>query len=119
MLVTISGLPGSGKTTVARLVAEALGLEHVYAGDIFRKQAEAHGLSLEEYLRQAETDPSIDRELDDQMRRRAERDNAVLEGRLSGYVADQAGMPALRVFLDASEPVRAERIAGRGGGATA
>jgi len=119
MLVTISGLPGSGKTTVARLVAEALGLEHVYAGDIFRKQADAHGLSLEEYLRRAETDPSIDRELDDQMRRRAERGNAVLEGRLSGYVADQAGMPALRIFLDASEPVRAERIAGREGGATA
>jgi predicted cytidylate kinase len=119
MLVTISGLPGSGKTTVARLVAEALGLEHVYAGDIFRKQAEAHGLSLEEYLRRAETDPSIDRELDDQMRRRAERGNAVLEGRLSGYVADLAGMPALRVFLDASEPVRAERITGREGGATA
>ena len=31
MLITISGLPGSGKTTVARLVAAELGLEHVYA----------------------------------------------------------------------------------------
>ena len=40
MLITISGLPGSGKTTVARLVAAELGLEHVYAGNIFRRQAE-------------------------------------------------------------------------------
>ena len=71
MLITISGLPGSGKTTVARLVARALGLEHVYAGDLFRKQAEAEGLTLEEYARRAETDHSIDRRLDEQMRGRA------------------------------------------------
>ncbi len=118
MLITISGLPGSGKTTVARLVAQALGLEHVYAGDIFRRQAEAHGLSLEAYLRQAETDPSIDRELDAQMCRRARAGNAVLEGRLAGFMAARAGAPALKVFLDASERVRAERIAAREGGAT-
>jgi predicted cytidylate kinase len=116
VLITISGLPGSGKTTVARLVAEALALEHVYAGDIFRRQAEAEGLSLEEYARRAETDHSIDRRLDAQMRARAERGNAVLEGRLAAFMADEAGVPALRVFLDAPEAVRAARIADREGG---
>ena len=118
MLITISGLPGSGKTTVARLVAETLGLEHVYAGDIFRKQAEAAGLSLEEYARRAETDHSIDRRLDDVLRARAAHGNAVLEGRLAAFMAEEAGVRALRVFLDAPEPVRAERIAGREGGDT-
>jgi len=118
MLITISGLPGSGKTTVARLVAAALGLEHVYAGDMFRRQAEAHGLSLAAYLKKAEIDPSIDRELDAQIQKRAAAGNAVLEGRLAGFMADQAEARALKVFLDASESVRAERIAGREGGAT-
>ena len=117
MLITISGLPGSGKTTVARLVAQALGLEHVYAGNIFRRQAEVSGLSLEEYVRRAETDRSIDRELDRQMEVRARQGQAVLEGRLAAFRADRAHAPALKVFLDASEEVRARRITGREGGA--
>jgi cytidylate kinase len=116
VLITISGLPGSGKTTVARLVARDLRLEHVYAGDIFRRRAEEAGLSLEEYQRRAERDHSIDRALDDEMRDRARRGNAVLEGRLAAFVAEEAGVRALRVFLDAPEPVRAGRIAGREGG---
>ena len=117
MLITISGLPGSGKTTVARLVARDLGLEHVYAGNIFRRQAEAHGLTLQEYLRRAETDPSIDRELDRQMETRAARGDAVLEGRLAAFMADRAGAAALKVFLEASEDVGASRITGGDGGA--
>ncbi|MGH7896197.1 MAG: (d)CMP kinase [Candidatus Binatia bacterium] len=119
MLITISGLPGSGKTTVAQLVAAELGLEHVYAGNIFRRQADEAHLTLAEYLRRAETDPTIDRQLDDRMRERARAGDAVLEGRLAAFVAAEAGVPALRVFLDCSEPVRAARIATREGGATA
>jgi cytidylate kinase len=53
------------------------------------------------------------------MLHRAAHGRAVLEGRLTAYIAEQAGVPALKVFLDATEDVRAERIAGREGGATA
>ncbi len=119
MLITISGLPGSGKTTVARLVAKELGLEHVYAGNIFRGQAEKAGLTLEAYLKRAETDPTIDRQLDDRMRDRARTGRAVLEGRLAAFIAGQAKVDALKVYLDASEAVRAARITDREGGVTA
>src|SRR5262249_18807465 len=53
------------------------------------------------------------------MEARAVRGDAVLEGRLAAFMADRAGIPALRVFLAASEAVRATRIREREGGAAA
>src|SRR2546429_5149633 len=119
VLITISGLPGSGKTTVARLVAQELGLEHVYAGDLFRRQAEAAGLTLEEYARRAETDHSIDRRLDDAMRARARRGDAVLEGRLAAIVAEEAGGAAPRGFPEAPRPRPPAPLPRREGGGAA
>src|SRR5262249_31965618 len=119
MLITISGLPGSGKTTVAQLVARELELEHVYAGNVFRRQAEASGLTLEEYLRRAETDASIDRELDRRMEERAAAGHAGLEGRLAACGAAGGGAPALGVFGAAGGGVGARRISDGEGGAAA
>jgi len=39
MLITLSGLPGSGTTTAARIVCRDLDVEHVTAGMIFRNLA--------------------------------------------------------------------------------
>jgi len=113
MLITLSGEPGSGKTTVARLLARDLGLAHVYAGDLYRREAERRGLSLPEFNALCERDHSIDRELDARMVEVARRGNVVLEGRLAGFFAAQERLGALKVWLTASEKVRAERVARR------
>lgn len=112
MLVTISGPPGGGKSTVAAALAEILEHEHVSGGDIFRATASERGLSLAEFNAMAEEDPTIDRELDRRIRERArEADNLVLESRLSGWMAgDYAD---LKVWLNAPMDVRATRIADR------
>lgn len=115
MLITISGLPGSGKTTVARLVSTQLGLKHVYAGDLFRREAERRELTLEDYGRLAEEDHEIDRALDRAMLLVAHEGNVVLEGRLAGFMAHRESLEALKVRLEAGEQVRAERIAKREG----
>lgn len=119
MLITISGTPGSGKTTVARLLAQRLGVPHVYAGDIYRAEAEKRGISLAELNALAERDHSIDRALDASMAAYARSGGVVLEGRLAGFIADEERVDALKVWLTASDAVRAERVAGREGQNTA
>jgi cytidylate kinase len=109
----VSGLPGSGTTTVARGAASALGLEHVDAGTLFRDMAADHGLTLAEFGRHARDHPEVDVELDARMAKRGRQGRCLLEGRLSGWVATVEGLDALRVWIDCSEEVRAHRVAER------
>lgn len=112
MLVTISGPPGSGKSTVATAVADAFDFEHVSGGDIFRSLAAERGYTLREFNELAETDDRIDRDLDRRLRETArDRDDVVLESRLSGWMAGEHA--DLRVWLDAPLAIRAARIADR------
>lgn len=113
MLITISGVPGSGKTTVGKLLSQSLGLPHIYAGDVYRQQAQQRGLTLEQLNELAESDHTIDRALDDRMADYAKQGNAVLEGRLAAFVCLRAGVDAFKVWLTASDEVRAKRVAER------
>jgi cytidylate kinase len=115
MLITISGVPGSGKTTVARLLSQRLGLPHIYAGDLYRKAALERGVSLEAFNALSEQDHSIDRALDAKMAAHARQGNVILEGRLAAFIVLQEGVEALKVWLAASDEVCARRVAQREG----
>jgi CMP/dCMP kinase len=66
-IVTVSGLIGSGKTSVCRELSAKTGWRVVSAGTILRKMAEDRGLSLLELNEIAKTDDSIDRRIDDSL----------------------------------------------------
>lgn len=115
MLVTVSGLPGSGTTTAAQRVAARLGLALVLGGEVFRSMAAERGMTLAEFGSYAADHPEVDVELDRRLAERAREGEAVIESRLAGWIARQEGLPALRVFVDCDPRCRAERVAAREG----
>lgn len=115
MLVTLSGLPGSGTSTVARGVSATLGLEHVDGGTIFRGLAVEAGLSLAEFAVRAEGDPAIDRALDERLTARAAEGDVLLESRLAGWLTHRAGLSGLTVWIHCDDRERARRVAARDG----
>jgi len=108
MIITISGKPGSGKSTVGKLLAKKLGYEHFSTGDFMREMASERGVTILELNRMAMSDPSIDDELD---RRQAhlgrEEDDFVLDARLGYHFIPHS----YKVFLDVDLDVAAARIA--------
>lgn len=115
MLITLSGLPGSGTSTVARQVAARLGIDHLDGGTAFRQMADERGLTLAEFAAIAEGDDAIDRALDDRLLARARQGGVVLESRLAGWLAQRGDVEGLRVWISCDEHERARRVAGREG----
>lgn len=115
VIVTVGGLPGAGKTTVARKVAEELGLKHVNIGEIFRGLAESRAMTLEEFGAYARRNPEVDKSIDAKALEVAKGGKVLLEGRLTGPMLKRNGVEAFQVWLEAPLKVRAERIASRDG----
>jgi predicted cytidylate kinase len=117
MRITISGPPGSGKTTVCKLVADRLHLNVVVSGLLFRQMAKEASMSLAAFGKMCEADPDADKALDQRMVEIARaNENILLEGRLTAFMLTQNGIPALRVLMDADLEVRASRVVSREGG---
>lgn len=110
MKITISGPPGSGKSTLSKTISVKFGLELVSMGDIFRKCAQDRCMSLDEFGQIARCNEKIDREIDEMQKMIAnEKDNIVIEGRLSGFILEAD----LKIWLKAPLEIRAQRIAKR------
>lgn len=111
MIIAIAGPIGVGKSTVARALADRLGYRYISGGEVFRDLARERGISVTEVNKLAETDPTLDRELDRRQHELAKAGNCVVESRLAGWMTDAD----LKVWLRAPLEVRASRVARREG----
>ena len=68
MIIAISGLHGTGKSTIAKKIAEKLGLRHYSTGDAFRELAKEMNMTLKEFTSYVENNPIIDKKLDEKVK---------------------------------------------------
>jgi len=107
MIITLGGTPGSGKSTVGKLLAKKLEYKHYSNGDFMREMAEERKISLLELSKMAEEDRGIDEELDQrQIDLGMNEDDFVIDSRLGYHFIPNS----VKVFLDADFEERARRI---------
>lgn len=109
MIITISGDPGSGKSTVRNLLAERLGLKKYSIGDLRGKMALDRGLNIDELNKLGEKKAFTDEDADEYQKKLGkEEDNFIIDGRLSYHFIPTS----LKLFLKVDAHEGAKRIFG-------
>jgi cytidylate kinase len=113
--ITISGHPGSGTSTLVEAICQHKGWTSLNGGEIFRQEAKNRNLSLSEFANLCAKDFSVDSQLDEILKSKMAEPNGpkVMESRLSGWWAHLLELDCIRLWINVSETVRAERVVGR------
>jgi len=109
MHITITGRLGSGKSTVAKLIAAKHDYTYYSTGNIMRELAAEAGLSICDYNKRIADDPTEDRKIDDRTREVAiERrdENMIFDSRMAWFFAPDT----FKVYVTVDPAVAAARV---------
>lgn len=109
--ITVSGLHGTGKTTIAENFSKHLNLRHISAGRLFRQIALERGISVEDLNALAEKKYDIDRVIDERTKLEARKGDVIIDGLLVGWIAGE--LADVKIYLRSDEELRLSRIAKR------
>ncbi len=105
-IITISGKPGSGKSSTADKVAELLGYTRHSSGDMVRSILQRENMTLSDYNRQALNNHSLDTKIDEYLRNLRNKKDIVIDSRLGFYWIPES----FKVYLDLDIQVATVRI---------
>lgn len=107
MKITIAGTPGSGKSTIGKLLAAKLNYNYYDVGKLRRNIAKKRGISIEQLNTIGETEDWTDTEVDNSIQLIGNKqDNIVVVGRIAFHFIPDS----LKVFLECNIETGAKRI---------
>ena len=107
MIITISGKPGAGKTTIGKLLAQKLNYKFYSMGDLRGKMAMERNLTIDQLNEIGAKEDWTDKEVDTYQTKIAEKeDNLVFDGWLSFHFIPKS----FKVFLDIAPEEAAKRV---------
>jgi cytidylate kinase len=112
IVITVSGLHGSGRSTQSRMLAETFNLRYVSIGSIFRELADKREISLEEMSLNAEKSDELDKYIDAMAKTESLNGKVVIDATLSAWMAVE---PDIKIYLWTPFEERVKSIAKREG----
>jgi len=107
MIITISGKPGAGKTSLGKKLAKKLNYNFVSVGDLQGKVAQTKGLTIGELMALAKKEKKIHKEMDEKIKKLGETKNNFI---IEGWIAFNFIPNSKKIFLDVNEDVGTKRI---------
>ena len=105
-IITLTGKPGSGKSSTADRVAEMLGYTRYSSGEYVRTITHKHKITLGEFNTRAETHPEMDQQIDEALRKLRDDNDIVIDARLGFYWIPES----FKVYLDLNSDLAIARI---------
>jgi len=105
-IITLSGKPGSGKSSTSDIVAELLGYTRHSSGDMVRRVLKRNSITLEEYNQKASLDHDLDDQIDEELRNLRDQEDIIVDSRLGFYWLPES----FKVYLDLDLSVATARI---------
>ena len=84
-IITLSGKPGSGKSSTTDSIAEMLGYTKYSLGNYVREETRKKKITLSEFNKLAEKNPEIDFQIDEKLRQLRDSEDMVIDARLGFY----------------------------------
>ena len=120
VVICVSGMTGSGKSTVAKKLADKYGLGYFSGGNALRTLAHEEGYESDmrgwwetaeglRFIQQRMGDPAFDRRIDEKLLELAEQGNVVLDSWTMPWLLKEG----FKIWLEASPQVRAKRVVNR------
>ena len=105
-IITLSGKPGSGKSSTSDKVAEMLGYTRYSSGDFVRAVIKRRKITLAQFNKMAASNHALDEEIDEKLRDLRTQNDIVVDSRLGFYWIPES----FKVYLDLDMDVATARI---------